>query len=126
MNSLLKRILTSCFAFFLISENQENIMLHPLVVLATNIGATSADINSSNQEVNLTEIKIYDWLSDDARDIFNSIDKKSFDMDIIKELDALDKHFENVYFSNIKITAYGKDITQGGIRQYKFDDFRES
>lgn len=99
MNSLLKKVMTGCFAFFLISENQDNIMLHPLVVLAANAGSSNAD-SSASEEVDLTSITIYDWLSDEARYIFDSADKKLFDTDIIKELNSLNKHFENVYFTN--------------------------
>ena len=99
MNSLLKKVMTGCFAFFLISENKDNIMLHPLVVLAANSGSSTAD-SSTSEEVDLTGITIYDWLSEEARHIFDSADQKLFDIDMIKELNSLNKHFENVYFTS--------------------------
>ena len=98
MKSLLKKVITSFFMFFLISENQENIMLYPLVVLATTAGSSAIDDNLS--EENKIDIKIRYWLSDGALYIFDSIDKKTFDDDTFYELESLNKHFENSYFSN--------------------------
>ena len=51
---------------------------------------------------------------------------KKFFKEISKKLPTKGRVSAGIYFSNIRITDYGKDVIQGGLRQYKFDDFRES
>ena len=51
---------------------------------------------------------------------------KKFFKEVSKKLPTKGRISAGIYFSNIRITDYAKDITQGGARQYKFEDFRES
>ena len=51
---------------------------------------------------------------------------KRFFKEVSKKLPTKGRISAGIYFSNIRITDYAKDITQGGARQYKFEDFRES
>lgn len=67
--------------------------------LAENSDNSSSDKNEESNANSSDELsKIRDLLSDDAKFIFDSIDKKTFTDDIYKKLKRIYNHFENFYF----------------------------
>ena len=65
------------------------------------LSENNSDSDSSKEENSHSEdLKIRDLLSSDAKFIFDSIDRKTFDDDIYSELNLLYKHFENIYFND--------------------------
>ena len=50
---------------------------------------------------------------------------KMFFKEVSKKLPTKGRVGAGIYFSNIRITDYGRDVLQGRERQYRFDDFKE-